>query len=334
MFSNLVYRMRALLRHGTVERQLDEELRFHLERQAEKYMESGLSREEARRRAQVEFGGVELAKEECRDARGMRLPEVIWQDVRYGVRLLCKSPGFTTVAVLTLALGIGANTAIFSLLNGLVLRDLPVPHAEQLVRFGVHSPDDDFTALSLPMFQEFSRRQNVFSQTFVWWGDAVLNAEVNGALSRADVWCVDGNFHSQLGAEVELGRLFDAEEANLSAAAGAQVAILGYGFWQSHYGGARDVIGKTIKIEGVPFTVIGVTGKRFTGISADIDLEVMLPLTSEPLIFGDPDVQKHLRRREALWLEGAGRLKPGVSLAQARAQLESLWPAIHQEMSP
>jgi predicted permease len=334
MFSNLFYRIRVLLRHGTVERQLDEELRFHLERQAEKYMDSRLSREEALRRARAEFGGVELAKEECRDARGVRLPEVIWQDVRYGVRLLCKSPGFAAVAVLTLALGIGANTAIFSLLNGLVLRDLPVPHAEQLVRFGVHSPDDDFTALSLPMFQEFSSRQNVFSQTFVWWGDAVVNAEVNGALSRADVWCVDGNFHSQLGAEVELGRLFDAEETKLSAAAGAQVAILGYGFWRNHYGSARDVIGKTIKIEGVPFTIIGVTRKRFTGISADIDLEVTLPLTAEPLIFGDPDVQKHLRRREVLWLEATGRLKPGMTLEQARVELESLWPGIHQEMAP
>lgn len=334
MLSDLWIRVRTLFRRKAVETELDEELRFHLERQVEKYMRSGLSREEAHRRACMEFGGVELAKEECRDARGVRLLEVLWQDVRYSVRLLCKSPGFTTVAVLTLALGIGANTAIFSLLNGLVLRDLPVPHAEQLVRFGVHSPDDDYTAVSLPMFQEFSNRQNVFSQTFVWWGDAVLNAEVNGTLSRADVWCVDGNFSTQLGAVPEVGRFFDAAESNLNAAAGAQVAVLGHGFWQNRYGGARDVIGQTIKIEGVPFTVIGVTRKRFTGISADIDLEVTLPLTAEPLIFGNPDVQKALRRREALWFEAGGRLKPGVTLEQARVEFESLWPQIHQEMTP
>ena len=334
MFSNLWCRMRALFRRGKVEGELDEELRFHLERQVEKYMQSGLSREEAQRRARAEFGGVELAKEECRDARGARLLEVFWQDVRYGVRLLCKAPGFTAVAVLTLALGIGANTAIFSLLYGLVLRDLPVPHAEQLVRFGAHSPGDDFTGLSLPMFQEFSRRQNVFSQTFVWWGDAVMNAEVNGTLSRADVWAVDGNFHSQLGAAPELGRFFDAAESNLNAAAGAQVAVLGYGFWQSHYGGARDVFGKTIRIEGVPFTVIGVMRKRFTGISADLEIEVAVPLNAEPLLTGDTNVQKHLQRRDDLWLEAEGRLKPGVTLEQARAELDSLWPGIRQEMAP
>ena len=334
MFNEVWRWMQALLRRGKAEGELDEELRFHLERQVEKYVQSGLSQEQAKRRARLEFGGVELAKEECRDARGVRLLEVFWQDVRYGVRLLCKSPGFTAVAVLTLALGIGANTAIFSLLNGLMLRNLPVPHAEQLVRFGAHGPDDEFTALSLPMFQEFSRRQNVFSQTFVWWGEAVMNAEVNGTLSRADVWAVDGNFYSQLGAVPELGHFFDTTESNLNAAAGAQVAVLGYGFWQSHYGGASGVIGKTIKIEGVPFTVIGVTRTRFTGISADLEMEVTVPLNAEPLLTGDPNVQKHLQRRDELWLEGAGRLKPGITLNQARAELESLWTGIHQEMAP
>ena len=334
MLNDLLARIRALFRRKAVESELHEELRFHLERQVEKYVRSGLSREKAQRRARVEFGGVELAKEECRDARGVRLLEALWQDVRHSVRLLWKSPGFTMVAVLTLALGIGANTAIFSLLNGLVLRDLPVPHAEQLVRFGAHGPDDDYTAVSLPMFQEFSRRQNVFSQTFVWYGDAVLNAEVNGALSRADVWCVDGNFYPQLGAIPEVGRFFDAAESNLNAAAPAQVAVLGYGFWQSHYGGSRDVIGKTIRIEGVPFNVVGVTRERFTGLSADLEMEVTLPLNAIRVVNDDPEVEKHWKRSDALWFEGVGRLKPSATLEQARAELESLWPGIYQEMAP
>src|ERR1700758_1031723 len=132
MFSNLLYRMRAILRRGRVEGELDEELRFHLERQIEKYVQSGMSREEAQRRARAEFGGVELAKEECRDARGVRIIETLFQDLRYGVRMLRKSPGFTIVAIVTLALGIGASTAIFSVIESVLWRPLPFPDSERL----------------------------------------------------------------------------------------------------------------------------------------------------------------------------------------------------------
>jgi len=130
------------------------------------------------------------------------------------------------VAVLTLALGIGANTAIFALFDGLVLRNLRVPHPEQIVRFGVHAPDDSYTGLSLPMFQEIAQRQTVFSGMFAWWGDAVLSVETEGALSQADVWAVDGNFCYQLGALPEIGRLIGAQDADLNAASALQVAAL------------------------------------------------------------------------------------------------------------
>lgn len=329
-------RLRGLFRKERLDAALDAEFRSHLEMLAEKNIRRGMSPEEARYAARREFGGVEQAKEAYREQRGLPVIDHAFQDVRFGLRMLRKSPGFTAVAVVTLALGIGANTATFSLLNGLVLRDLPVPHAEQLVRFGAHSPGDDYTALSLPMFREFSRGQNVFSGTFAWWGDIVLNVETDGALSRPDVWAVDGNFYSELGAMPEIGRFFDPEEENLHAAAPAPVAVLSYGFWQTHYGRARDVIGKTLKIEGRPFTIIGVTRKGFTGISADLEMGVTVPLTAEPLLGGDDDkdVQKYLQRGDALWLEAAGRLKPGVTLEQARAQLDALWPGIRHEMTP
>src|SRR5207249_466742 len=133
MFSDLWLRMRAVFRRKSVETELDEELQFHLERQVEKYVQGGLSKEEAWRRARMEFGGVELAKEECRDARGVNFIESVLQDVRYGVRTLGKNPGFTAVAVLTLALGVGANTAVFTVVNGVLLRPMPFPKAERLV---------------------------------------------------------------------------------------------------------------------------------------------------------------------------------------------------------
>ncbi|PYU78341.1 MAG: hypothetical protein DMG50_27895 [Acidobacteria bacterium] len=321
-------------RHRRREADLEEEVRSHLEMAARERAERGEKEEEAKRAARREFGNVELVKEVTRDRWGRRWLENLYEDARFGLRVLGKSPGFTAVAILTLAIGIGANTAIFSLLDGLELRNLPVPHPEQLVRFGAHIPGNDYAALSLPMFQELSRGQKVFSGTFAWWPDIVFDAEIDGSLARADVWGVDNNFYRELGAVPEVGRLFDSEDENLSANAAAQVAVLSYGFWQSRYGGAADVIRKTLKIDGIPFTIIGVTRKGFTGLSAYMEMDVTLPLPARQLFGGEADMQKYLQRRAARWLQAAGRLRPGVTLEQARAQLGSLWPEIRQEMVP
>lgn len=322
-----------LLRRRQGEQQLDAELRFHLEKQVADYMASGMPAEEARRRANLRFGALESIKQQSREARRAHALETVWQDWRFALRTLRRSPGFAGVAILTLALGIGANTALFSLLNALILRDLPAPHPEQLVLFSVRMPEDDFGALSLPMFEGISRDQKVFSATFAWWGDAVVNVETNGALTRAETWAVDGSFFSQLGAAPALGRLFTPEDVDLSAPNAQQIVVLGYSFWQRHYGGASDVLGKTMHIEGIPFAIIGVAENGFTGFSADTPPEVMVPLNAEPLIVGDSNVQRHLQRRDARWLDAAGRLKPGITLRQARAQLEALWPGIQKSLS-
>src|SRR5881392_2532893 len=327
-------RLQTLFGRNRSAERLDDEIQFHLEQQIAENVATGMSREDARYAATRSFGNPTILKEETRDTWGWIWLDQVGQDLRYGLRTLRNSPNFTAVAVLTLALGIGANTAIFSLLDGLVLRDLSVPHPEQLVRFGAHVPGDDYAALSLPMFQELSRSQKVFSGTFAWWPDIVFDAEIDGSLARADVWGVDNNFYRELGAVPEIGRLFDSEDENLSANAAAQVAVLSYGFWQSHYGGAADVIGKTLKIDRIPFTIIGVTRKGFTGLSAYMEMGVTLPLPARQLFGGEADVQKYLQRRAARWLQAAGRLRPGVTLEQARAQLGSLWPEIRQEMVP
>jgi predicted permease len=339
MFNDVLFRLRTLLRRTAVEGDLDDELGAHLAREAQKYANAGLSPKEAARRARLALGGVEQIKEECREARGTRLLETTLQDIRYALRLLRQSPGFTAVALLTLALGVGANTAIFSLLNALALRDLAVPHPEELVRFGAHAPDDrfsddSFSGLSLPMFRELSRGQDAFSDTFAWWGDALLNIEANAGFSRADVCAVTGNFFSELGPVPQIGRLIQPDDVNLNAGTPALVAVLSYGFWQRHYGGSRDILGKIVKIEGVPFTIIGVARREFTGMLAESRMDLAIPLTAQPLVLGEADVQKQLQRTNDLWLEAFGRLKPGAKLEQARAQLQALWPTVQQAMLP
>jgi hypothetical protein len=248
--------------------------------------------------------------------------------------MLAKAPGFTAVAVLTLALGTGANTAIFSLLDGLALRDLPVPHPEQLVRFGAQAGDEPLVALSWPLFEQIRSGQKMFSSTFGWVSDYLTTVEIGGALSRNDIWAVTGNFYSGLGATPELGRLIGPEDDDVRAASPTPVAVLAHGFWQTHYGGDRHVIGKILKIEGAAFTIIGVTRPGFTGLSADRSAEVTIPFTAESLLAGDSDVQKHLRRADDFSLEAAGRLKQDRRFEEARAQLESVWPAIRDSLTP
>jgi predicted permease len=310
------------------------ELRDHLDLEADEQRAAGLSPEHAVSAAHRALGNTLKIEEDVRAAWGFQWLELLVQDVRYGLRMLRKSPGFTAVAVLTLALGIGANTAIFSLLDALVLRDLPVPHPEQLVRFGAHTPGDDYESVSLPMFQEIMRDQNVFSGAFAAEGGPLMNVETNGELTRASVDPVTGSYYSVLGAKPEIGRLLTPSDVDLNAAAPQQIAVLGYAFWQRQYGGARDVIGKILKIENLPFTIIGVTRKGFAGTSADEEDDIVVPLNAEPLIYGTTNLQITLQRRDVLWLDPVGRLKPGVTVDRARSQLDSLWPAIRQSVAP
>jgi predicted permease len=266
---------------------------------------------------------------------------MIRQNLAYTLRVLRKSPGFTAVAVLSLALGIGANTAIFTLINALLLRDVPVRQPERLVEVSpVRCENARITAdvsrascsqfdrkifFSYPMYRELERQQRVFSAVIGWSsGFDVARVEVNGALSQNEVFAVSGNYHSELGATPLLGRLLTPKDADPHSGSTLRVAVLGYEFWQRRFGGAPDAIGKQIRIEGTPFTIIGVTRKWFTGLSTGEPPEITIPITAQPLV--EPGVFKSLDDRSLLWVMVTGRLKDGVTIDQAHTQLQSFWP--------
>jgi predicted permease len=246
-----------------------------------------------------------------------------WQHLSYTVRVLGKNLGFTTVAILSLALGIGANTAIFTLINALLLRELPVRAPERLVELSCVRGDRKIP-FSFPMFQEVERGQRVLSG-LIGWGGAPGGVEVNSSLSQANVLGVTGNYYLELGASPILGRLLTPDDVNLRGGATPEIAVIGYQFWQRRFDGAFDVIGKQIRIEGHPFTIIGVTRKWFTGMMTGQATDITLPISAQPLIQGG---NFSLDNRSVLWLSATGRLKDGITLDQARAQLQSFWPDV------
>jgi len=244
------------------------------------------------------------------------------QNVHYALRTSARSPGFAAVTVISLALGIGANTAIFSLLDALLLRELPVPQPRQLVQLSVIYRNGGQVPFSFPMFRRLDRSQQVFSSLYGWTTAAQYNLEAGGTLFLGSVRAVTGNYFSGLGATPLLGRLIAPAD---NTGANAQVAVLGYECWQGRFGRDPAVIGKTIRIEEKPFTVVGVTRQWFTGMTPGEPPDVTIPILAAPL---------DRESRSLLWIFATGRLRPGVALGQARGQLASFWPALLLATAP
>src|SRR5690242_17125845 len=307
MLNDLLTRIRALIRHKAVEGELDEELRFHLERQVEKYVRRGLSREEAQQRARVEFGGVELAKEECRDARGVNFIETVPQDLRYGVRTLRKNPGFTAVAVLTLALGIGANTAVFTVVNGVLLRPMPFPEAERLVLVSLTPRGGPFEwqpGVSDRDYLAFVEQDRAFERIASFSSRATANLTGAGDPVQIPVAYVTTDFFTTLRMNPAIGRGFLREEDEPGR---DNVAVLSNELWKERFAADTGVLGKTVRLDGNSRAVVGVMPAGF----AFPEVKVWMPL------------KIRFDGHNSFTRPVVGRLKPGATPQQAQAELET-----------
>ncbi|HEV8042331.1 MAG TPA: ABC transporter permease [Bryobacteraceae bacterium] len=312
MLNDLLFRLRALFRRKTVEAELDDELRLHFDFSVQKYERSGLSREEALRRARLEFGGMGQVKEECREARGVHFMEELFQDVRYGLRMLRKSPGFTAVALLTLALGIGANTAIFSVVYGVLLRPLPYKDSDRLIVLNETTPKVGQVSVSYPNFLDWRSGNRSFSQMAAVAGVSFNLAGVDQP-ENINGEAVSPYFLSMLGVRPILGRDFAASEEKAGT---VPVALLSYQLWQSHLGGSASALGRTINLNGKSFTIIGVLPPDFVCVDKT---DIMVPIGV--WLTGNSDANSRGDRGD---MAAIGRLGPGVSFAQAQAEMQAI----------
>jgi putative ABC transport system permease protein len=307
------------------DRELNEEIQAHLTLGTREEMESGHPRKDAEFAARREFGNETLARETTRDMWGWRWLGDLFQDVRYGLRLLGKNPGFTAVCVLTLALGIGANTAIFSLVDTVMLKMLPVQNPEELVQIATIRPESDGEPnpyYTNPLWEQIRDSQDIFTGTLAW-ADWKLDLAQGGASHNINGSYVSGDYFSTLGLAPAAGRLFTRRDDQPGCAG---TAVLSYGFWQEHYGGAPSAIGGMLTLNTHPFQVIGVAAPGFFGLDVGHKFDVAIPLCAEAIIKGKK--ASILAMRSAWWIQVMGRVKPGIRLEQVNARLGVLSPAI------
>jgi putative ABC transport system permease protein len=332
MLRDIVIRLRSLFRRGIVEGELDRELRFHLERETARNMALGMPEREATRRAKLDLGGFEQVKEDARDARGVSFFETAFGDLRYGFRTLRNSPAFTAVAVISLALGVGANTAIFQLVNAIRLRNLPVKNPQELVEvhitdmIGARGSVNRMNAVTYLIWEQIRKRQQGFSGVFAWT-NASFNLSPKGEVRSVPGLWVSGDFFEVLGVRPVLGRLFTAEDDYRGC--GLPGAVISYSFWQSEFGGSSSAIGKKLTINGQPVNVMGVTPPEFFGLDIGHEYKIALPVCSITRLWFNA-----LDAGTFWWLSAMGRLKPGTTLEQASAQLNSLSPGVFQTTLP
>ena len=319
---------RTMFRRSQQEEKLRGELDAYLEITVKEKVEQGLSPSEAWREARIEFGGVEQVKEKVREVRMGIMIETLWQDTHYGLRMLRRNPGFTVVAILTLALGIGANTTVFTWINRVILDPIPgVEVSGSLVDLSISFRSDGRRgAVSFPNYESYRDRTTTME-------GLVAHAVTPFSLVHKDaterVWgsMVSGNYFEVLGVKAFLGRVFSPEEGMVSGR--DPVMVVSHALWQRSLGGDQQVIGKQVRVNGQPFTVIGVVPQEFRGISVGLNLDAWIPVTMEGQL--RQSNRNLLVDRGDGWLSVKGKLKPGVTLDQARAEFDGIADQLSQE---
>jgi len=333
----LLARLKGLWRHffhrQQREEELDEELRSVLELLTEQKMREGMDAEEARRAAEIELGGIEQVKEEVRAVRAGAWLDTLLQDIRFGFRMLRKNPGFTAVAVLTLTLGIGANTAIFSMVDALVLRSLPVYAPREIVSVESHDKIGFTDEFPYPDFEDIrDQTTSIFSDVAGVQPFHMDGLVMNGQSEPISTSFVTTNFFQVLGIRPALGELFQLSEGKVGGS--DPVLVLGYSFWKTHLGGDPGVVGRNVSLNGRPVTIIGVAPKGFYGIVSIVDVQGYLPI-GMAAVTSDSKCD-FLTDRKAGGTIIVGRLKAGVKLEETPPvlnivahRLSEQYPGIH-----
>jgi len=334
-FRNLTGGLRSLIQKESVEHELDEELREFVDANAAEKMRTGMSREQAYRAAKMELGGMEAVKENVREATWESWIEALGSDLRFGFRLLRFNPIFAITAILSLALGIGANTAIFQLIDAVRLRTLPVRNPQEIARVAIdgrHGASGSFSSrypdLTYVLWGQIRNQQEGFSSMFAW-SPAQFNISPGGEVHNVQGLWVSGEFFSTLGVEPALGRLITPEDDR--AGCGSAGAVISNSFWHREYGGEPSVLGQNLIVNRHPLPIIGVTPADFYGVEMGRYFDVALPVCAEALVNGE---DSRLQSRSGWWLSVMGRLKPGWSVERAATQLRAISPGIFEATLP
>ncbi len=323
--SEMWRRVSYLFHRSKLDNDLDEEMRLHLELRAAEQAE-GSNERDANAYARKRFGNVSQLREDSRAVWGWGFWDGLVQDVRYGLRTLLANPAFTVAAVLSLVLGIGANTAVFNILNAVMLRSLPVEDPQRLVqiRFGKSG------SVTNPIWEELRARQQAFSGTLAYSVQR-FDLSKGGESHFAEGLWVSGDYFRVLGVPALRGRVFNTDDDLHGGGRSGPAAVISYAFWQSNFAGDPDVLGKTVNLDRHAFQIVGVTPPWFTGLDVDQGYDVAIPIGCEPLLNTD---RSALSARSWWWLRMVGRLLPDETIQQAQARMTSVAPDITRATVP